>query len=256
MLTATPIPAFADNYIWLIRGPQARVAVVDPGDAKPVIAALEAEQLELSAVLITHHHNDHVGGAAELKLRYEVPVIGPHGDNIPARSRAVSDGEHVALEDLELEFQVFAIPGHTRSHVAYYGHQALFCGDTLFSAGCGRLFEGTPAQMADSLNTLKSLPGDTQVYCGHEYTVNNLRFAATVEPQNEDVRSYLEAARSLRSSNRPTLPSNISLEIAVNPFLRCEEPAVHTAAENHAGRPLGTAVEVFTTLRHWKDGFK
>lgn len=252
-----PIRAFSDNYIWLIRGPSlpSRVAVVDPGDAQPVIDALTAHGLQLAAVLLTHHHNDHIGGAKALKERYAVPVAGPRHEAIAAVSRSVTGGERLALDDLGLELEVLDIPGHTRGHIAFYGHGALFCGDTLFSAGCGRLFEGTPQQMNDSLGKLKVLPEGTRVFCGHEYTVANLLFAQAVEPKNDSIRSYLETARSLRSSGRPTLPSSLGLEIAVNPFLRCREAAVREAAQQHAGRALQTEVEVFAAVRRWKDGF-
>ncbi len=257
MLDVSPIRAFSDNYIWLIRGLQqpGRAAVVDPGDAQPVIDTLEAQGLQLGAVLLTHHHGDHVGGAKALKERYAVPVVGPRHEAIAAVSRAVAGGEQVVLEDLGLQFEVLDIPGHTRGHIAFYGHEALFCGDTLFSAGCGRLFEGTAEQMNRSLGRLKTLPADTRVFCGHEYTVANLLFARAVEPENSSIRSYLETARSLRSSGRPTLPSNLALEIAVNPFLRCQEAAVREAAQQHAGHPLQTEVEVFAAVRRWKDGF-
>jgi hydroxyacylglutathione hydrolase len=168
---------------------------------------------------------------------------------------SVAGGARVHLRELELDFDVLDIPGHTRGHVAYCGHGALFCGDTLFSAGCGRLFEGTPAQMQRSLNTLRELPPDTRVYCGHEYTLSNLRFALAVEPDNGATREYLETAKEMRSKGRPTLPSNMALEIAVNPFLRWDEPTVQKSAERKAGRSLDNPVEVFATIRQWKDGF-
>lgn len=257
MLEATPVKAFSDNYIWVIHGLRRRcdVAVVDPGDAAPVLEALGEQQLELRTILVTHHHADHVGGVVALRRQYDVPVIGPGAETIPARSRGVTGGDHVALPELNLEFEVLDIPGHTRGHIAFYGHGSLFCGDTLFSAGCGRLFEGTPAQMQRSLATLRSLPGETRVYCGHEYTLNNLRFALTVEPGNGAAREYLETAKQLRSGDEPTLPSTLSLEIAVNPFLRWDEPTVQKSAERHAGRALDNPVEVFATIRRWKDGF-
>ncbi len=257
MLEATPVRAFSDNYIWLVHGARQRtdVAAVDPGDARPVVAALEQQHWRLSAILVTHHHPDHVGGVSELVGRFHVPVYGPAGETIPERTVSVAGGMQVHLEDLGLDFQVFDIPGHTRGHIAYHGHGALFCGDTLFSAGCGRLFEGTPAQMQRSLDTLRALPPDTRVYCGHEYTVNNLRFALAVEPDNGATREYLETAKDLRSKGRPTLPSNMALEIAVNPFLRWDEPTVQKSAERKAGRSLDNPVEVFATIRQWKDGF-
>jgi hydroxyacylglutathione hydrolase len=253
----TPLAAFADNYIWLIRGPRApaAVAVVDPGDAAPVFAALQAGGLQLRAVLLTHHHRDHTGGAQALRERFDVPVIGPAHEDIAARTRGVGEGEQVALEDLGLRFTVMDIPGHTRGHIAFHGHGALFCGDTLFSAGCGRLLGGTPAQFCHSLGRLAALPAATRVFCGHEYTVDNLRFARTVEPDNAAVLAWLERARTLRAGHRPTLPTTLELEIAVNPFLRCEQPAVRESAGRRAGRTLNEAVEVFTVLRQWKDAF-
>jgi len=257
MLEATPLKAFSDNYIWLVHSPrQPRdVAVVDPGDARPVIEALEQQHFALKTILVTHHHADHVGGVAELRQRYGVPVIGPGAETIPERSRGVAGGEQVSLPELGLDLDVLDIPGHTRGHIAFYGHGALFCGDTLFSAGCGRLFEGTPTQMQRSLATLRDLPGETRVYCGHEYTLNNLRFALTVEPDNGAAREYMETAKTLRSGNQPTLPSTLSLEIAVNPFLRWDEPTVQKSAERRAGCSLDNPVEVFATIRRWKDGF-
>lgn len=257
MLEATPVQAFKDNYIWLIHGQQnpKRVAAVDPGDAEPVLRALETLGLVLSAILVTHHHRDHTGGVGTLRSRFPVPVVGPAGEKIPELTRTVSGSERVTLPELDVEFEVLDIPGHTRGHIAFAGAGAVFCGDTLFSAGCGRLFEGTPQQMYRSLNSLRELPGDTRMYCGHEYTLNNLRFAATVEPANDDVRRYLETASAKRSSGRPTLPSTMKLEVGVNPFLRCREPAVREAAERHAGRALADEVEVFAEIRRWKDGF-
>lgn len=257
MLDVQAVRAFHDNYIWLVRGPAAdrRVAVVDPGDAGPVMAALDAQGLELAALLITHHHGDHTGGIRALLERADVPVYGPAGESIPGRTDAVAGGDRVRLDELDLEFEVIDVPGHTAGHIAYYGHGALFCGDTLFSGGCGRLFEGTPAQMTDSLERLAALPDDTRVYCAHEYTQANLRFAAAVEPGNGDLADYAASVRELRAADRPTLPSTIGRERAVNPFLRCDAPEVVRAAEHHSGHPLDDRVAVFATVRAWKDTF-
>lgn len=262
MVDATPIRAFSDNYIWMIHGLRDRtqVAVVDPGDAAPVVETLESRGLKLGAILVTHHHFDHVGGVAELKRRYRVEVIGPAGEKIPECSRSVRGGQQVEVEAIAAEFAVMDIPGHTLGHVAYFcrgeGRSgALFCGDTLFSAGCGRLFEGTAEQMTRSLSLLRDLPMETRVFCGHEYTVNNLRFAVAVEPDNVSAHEYLETARGLRAQGQPTLPSTMELEIKVNPFLRCKQPTVQKSAEQHAGRTLDGEVEVFATIRLWKDGF-
>jgi hydroxyacylglutathione hydrolase len=257
MLDVTPVGAFSDNYIWLIHGiaDDRRVAVVDPGDATPVLRALSAGGLELGALVITHHHGDHTGGIPELLARGPVPVYGPAGERIPGRTHALRDGDVVEIDGLGLRFEVIDVPGHTAGHIAYYGHGALFCGDTLFSGGCGRLFEGTPAQMTASLDRLAALPADTHVYCAHEYTLSNLRFAGAVEPGNADLAAYTARADALRAEGRPTLPSTVGLERAVNPFLRCDEPEVVRAAEAHSGRTLGDRVEVFATVRQWKDGF-
>jgi hydroxyacylglutathione hydrolase len=257
MLDVKPLRAFSDNYIWLIHGlPDARrVAVVDPGDAAPVLAALERDGLELAALLITHHHADHTGGIRALLEHRDVPIFGPAGERIPGRTDALRGGDRVNVAGLGLEFEIIDVPGHTAGHIAYYGHGALFCGDTLFSGGCGRLFEGTPAQMTSSLDRLAALPDATRVYCAHEYTLANLRFAAAVEPDNEALADYAARARSLRAEDRPTLPSTVGLERAVNPFLRCDAPAVIRAAEKHSGGPLESRVDVFATVRAWKDGF-
>jgi hydroxyacylglutathione hydrolase len=257
MLKVRPLRAFHDNYIWLIHGPEdaRRVAVVDPGDAAPVELALDERGLELAAILITHHHGDHTGGIRALLDRFDAPVYGPAAESIPGRTHALRDGDAVRLASLGLNFEVIEVPGHTAGHIAYYGHGALFCGDTLFSGGCGRLFEGTPAQMTASLDRLASLPDATRVYCAHEYTLANLRFAATVEPDNRALADYASQARAMRAEDRPTLPSTVGRERAVNPFLRCDSPAVVRAAQTHSGRPLADRVEVFATVRAWKDSF-
>jgi hydroxyacylglutathione hydrolase len=258
MLDVTPVRAFSDNYIWVIQGmvSPGSVAVVDPGDASPVLAHLEKAGQELAAILVTHHHRDHCGGVTDLKARYDVPVIGPAAEDIPLRTQAVHGGDHVTVDGLGLEFDVLDIPGHTRGHIAFYGHGALFCGDTLFSAGCGRLFEGTPAQMSRSLTALRNLPPETRVYCGHEYTSSNLRFALAVEPGNARTRRYADESRVTLAAGRPTLPSTLALEIEVNPFLRCDSETVRLAASHHAGRAVEDPVEVFATIRRWKDEFR
>ena len=257
MLKTTPVPAFNDNYLWLIHSPDdsRRVAVVDPGDARAVIDALSRDELCLDTILITHHHGDHVGGVAELVERFSVPVFGPAGELIPCRSRGLADGDQVSLDGLGLEFGVIDCPGHTAGHIAYYGHGCLFCGDTLFSAGCGRLFEGTPAQMNASLHRLASLPPATMVYCAHEYTLSNLRFAAAVEPDNASVQAYTSRARDLRDQDCPTLPTTLALELEVNPFLRCTQTDVMAAAAQRAGTAMSDEIAVFTEIRAWKDGF-
>lgn len=253
-----PIPAFQDNYIWLLRGrtdPRG-VAVVDPGDAAPVLSALAADDLRLEAILATHHHADHVGGIPELVAATGAVVFGPAREELPAGIRRLAGGDRASLPQMALEFAVIDVPGHTAGHIAYVGHGALFCGDTLFSAGCGRLFEGTAAQMLESLDKLASLPDATRVFCGHEYTHANLRFALAVEPGNADAADYAHRVQALRVSGHPTLPSTIGLEKRVNPFLRSREENVRSAAERQAGRALPSAVAVFAAIRSWKDSFR
>lgn len=258
MLEVSPVRAFADNYLWLIHAPARRedVVAVDPGDARPVQAALEQHGLRLRAVFVTHHHPDHVGGVRELAARHGADVFGPARETMPCAVRPLAGGDIVSLADLGLHFQVMDVPGHTAGHIAYHGHGSLFCGDTLFSAGCGRLFEGTPAEMLASLDSIAALPDDTRVYCAHEYTLSNLAFAAAVEPGNAEVLETLEATRKLRERDAITLPARLGHERRINPFLRCRAPSVKAAAEAHAGRKLPEAVDVFATVRAWKDGFR
>ncbi len=250
------LPAFADNYIWMLHD-GARAVVVDPGDAAPVHEALDRLHLDLAAILVTHHHADHVGGVSSLRPRLQGPVFGPARETIPAPFTPLTEGD--AVQVLGLSFRVLDVPGHTAGHIAYAQQDAgpaplLFCGDTLFSGGCGRLFEGTPAQMHASLAKLAALPADTRVCCTHEYTLSNLRFAAAVEPANEARAQHQALCEDLRSRGQPTLPSSISLERRINPFLRCTEPAVAAAA--HAqGAADDTAVAVLAALREWKNRF-
>jgi hydroxyacylglutathione hydrolase len=257
MASVLHVPAFEDNYIWLIRGDDpGRVAIVDPGDAEPVLAALEHERLTPAAILCTHHHGDHVGGVEALVARYPMPVYGPAREHIAAVTHPVVDGDRVTLQPMGLSFEVLEVPGHTAGHIAYFGHGMLFCGDTLFSAGCGRLFEGTAEQMHASLSRLAALPEETLMYCAHEYTASGLRFALAVEPDNTEARRHLDAVNEWRAQNRPSLPSTIGLERRINPFLRANAPAVRAAAEHKAGRILDKEVEVFAVVRRWKDAFR
>lgn len=252
-----PIPAFRDNYIWLLReGRQA--VVVDPGDAAPVLAYLDANAIELAAILATHHHGDHVGGIADLKRRFDVPVYGPAREAIPGRTHALAQDDSVVVPGIGLPLDVIDIPGHTAGHIAFFsaGEDLLFCGDTLFAAGCGRVFEGTPAQMWASLSKLAALPPTTRVYCGHEYTMANLRFASAVEPANPELPGRVAREQAKRDAGAPTLPSTIAEERATNPFLRAEVPGVVAAASARAGRALTQAVDVFAELREWKNGFQ
>lgn len=253
-LEIVPLPAFEDNYIWALRRGDA-VAVVDPGDAAPVLDFLDQSGARLCAILVTHHHGDHAGGIADLVARQPVPVYGPGRENIDGVDHPVTDGDQVVLVELGADFEVIEVPGHTRGHVAYYRRGVLFCGDTLFGAGCGRLFEGTPAQMQASLARLADLPQDTKIYCAHEYTASNLRFAAAVEPDSIAVQRRLERTAALRAEGRPSLPSTLALELETNPFLRWDAPAVIAAAQARLGRMPVDATEVFAAIRAWKNGF-
>lgn len=255
MLRVEPIPAFDDNYIWLLReADRVTVAVVDPGDADPVIARLRAEGLELSTVLITHHHHDHIGGIADLLAQWpDAQVTAPADRRIAGATRVVGDGDQVSVPGLDSLFAVIEVPGHTATHIAYLADDALFCGDTLFAAGCGRVFDGTFEQLAASLRRIGALPSQTLCYCAHEYTLANLGFAAWVEPDNGALAERIEQARMLRDIGQPTVPSELGLELATNPFLRTAEPTVISAAEGFAGETLADRTAVFTALRRWKD---
>jgi hydroxyacylglutathione hydrolase len=253
------LPAFTDNYIWMLHDGRQAI-VVDPGDAAPVAAALDAQGLALAAILVTHHHPDHVGGVAALRPRLLGPVYGPAREAIPQPFLPLNDGDSVQL--LGLQFQVIDVPGHTAGHIAYFLPSTgagvapiLFCGDTLFSGGCGRLFEGTPAQMHQSLGRLAALPGDTRVCCAHEYTESNLKFAHAVEPANAELARYTLACRALRAQGLPTLPSTIAQERAINPFMRCDAPDVITAAQAQGAADHGGPA-VLGALREWKNQFR
>jgi len=262
VLHVHPVPAFSDNYLWVIHDGR-HAAVVDPGDARPVIDYLAAQALTLTAILCTHHHADHVGGVEEildfLRLRGAIPVYGPAGERIPARTQALREGDHISLPALGLDFDVLDVPGHTSGHIAYVSHDGgndlLFCGDTLFACGCGRLFEGTAAQMTQSLAKLKRLPGNTRVYCAHEYTMANIRFAEAVEPGNADLKLRKAFCAAKRHRNEPTVPSTIALELATNPFLRWDSAEVIASAEKRAGHALYKDEDVFATIREWKNNF-
>ncbi len=255
MIQIDALPAFTDNYIWLLRDPaRQRCAVVDPGDAGPVLAWLEANPgWRLEDILITHHHFDHVGGVEQLKQLTGARVMGPATENIPGRDLALGDGDQVQV--LGLDFSIIGVPGHTLGHIAYYHGELLFCGDTLFAAGCGRLFEGTPQQMYASLSRLASLPASTQVYCTHEYTLSNLRFALAVEPENAHISERLAQVAGWRAEGRISLPSNLALEKLTNPFLRTTETSVKEKADERNGLDNQSPSEVFATLRTWKDSF-
>lgn len=252
MLFVTPVQAFETNYIWLIHD-QRHAVIVDPGDSAPVERALKHMGLKAAAILVTHHHADHVGGLAT--WAGTLPIYGPRNEAINHISVPVSEGDIVEVEALGLRLQVIDLPGHTLGHVGYVGHDWLFCGDTLFSGGCGRIFEGTPAQMHHSLERLGNLPANTRVYCAHEYTEANLAFAWAVEPDHPKLANRMREVKQLRQAQQPTLPSTIGLERETNPFLRCSETAVAKAISEHVGKPLQGPVEVFANMRAWKNQF-
>jgi hydroxyacylglutathione hydrolase len=255
MLEIDPIPALNDNYVWLLREPGGTVAtLVDPGETIGVMKVLARLKLSLGAILVTHHHGDHTGGIRSLKQLYpEAVVYGPARESVAGVTHPVKEGDTLTLPGTDARFQVLDVPGHTAGHVAYYGEGALFCGDTLFAAGCGRVFDGTMAELAASLERIVGLPAETLIYCAHEYTLDNLGFAQWVEPESEAVRQRLADAQQLRGQYRPTVPSSLALERETNPFLRTHLPAVIAMAERQAGRSLGSSAEVFEVLRSWKD---
>jgi hydroxyacylglutathione hydrolase len=254
------VPAFRDNYLWLIH--QGRHAVVvDPGDAGPIEAALLRHQLTLDAIVLTHHHQDHTGGVAELvRTRHQLPVYGPRRESIAHVNQLLDEGDQLDFENIELHLEVIDVPGHTRGHIAYFSQNGkqplLFCGDTLFAGGCGRLFEGTPQQMHSSLSKLAALPDQTLVYCAHEYTLSNLRFALAVEPHNAALIARIETAQVLRQNGQATVPSTILLEQQTNPFLRTELPTVRHAADTVEPGAGTSALASFAAIRAWKDRFQ
>lgn len=256
MTTITPIPALKDNYIWMIANPQTKSAiVVDPGEAEPVIAALKKQQLQLSGIFATHHHWDHVNGITKLLDLAPVPVYGPLLETVPHCNNPLQNGDRLHLPTLDAEFRILDIPGHTLGHIAYVGLGGVFCGDTLFTGGCGRNFEGTPEQLLNSLHELMKLAPETLIYCGHEYTEKNLHFAIQVDPHNLKLQERLKQAQKMRSQAQPTVPASLKTELETNPFLRCGTSSVRDAVNTHCKRELKDEIEVFAELRAWKNQF-
>lgn len=256
MLQLTPIPALSDNYIWTLSREDGEAVVVDPGEVEPVLQHLNEAGLRLTAILVTHHHWDHTNGVRALRERFDVPVYASANERAPITGTTHPLHDDDSVQVLGETFRVIAIPGHTLGHVAYFGGGLLLSGDTLFSAGCGRVFEGEPHQMLASLDRLADLPGETRLLCGHEYTLSNLAFAQAVEPKNDAIRAYTDKIRALRAAGKPSLPSELETEHKINPFLRCRVAAVAQSAEQHAGRSLSSPAEVFATLREWKNNFR
>jgi hydroxyacylglutathione hydrolase len=254
-VTVTPIPAFDDNYIWcLTEAGSGYAVVVDPGDDDPVRDYLRAHALRLAAILVTHKHGDHTGGIRALLADWPgIPVYGPKNEPIATLTHRVGEGDRIEIPEIATAFEVLDVPGHTEGHVAYLAGEALFCGDTLFAAGCGRVFSGTHAQLHASLSKIAALPPRTKLYCAHEYTLDNLGFAEWVEPENAALQQRIERDRATRERGEPTVPSLLADELETNPFLRGHVPQVIAAAGKYAGRPLGQGVEVFTAIRTWKD---
>ncbi|WP_428609612.1 hydroxyacylglutathione hydrolase [Sedimenticola sp.] len=255
MLEVTPVKAFKDNFIWMLHNPGSETAVaVDPGESEPVLSWLEQQGLRLSAILITHKHIDHTGGVMDLQFAYpKVAVLGPAKEPIRGIKVRLNEGDQPDIPGLDAHFTVLEVPGHTEGHIAYYGEGLLFCGDTLFSAGCGGIFGGTHEQMHDSLQRIAALPADTLVYCAHEYTLANLGFAKWVEPDSPAIQQREQEAQAQLQQGDNTVPSRLQTELDTNPFLRVAQPAVLAAAERYVGHSLAQGAEVFSAIRRWKD---
>jgi len=254
MLTITALPAFQDNYIWVLHTDRYAIAI-DPGDPAPLQAFLDTRQLTLTAVLITHHHPDHTGGNIFLSQRHRCPIYGPDNPRIPAITHSVHAPDTLNFAELGLHLTVIETPGHTLDHISYYGAKHLFCGDTVFGCGCGKLFEGTPGIMAQSLDKILALPDETRICCAHEYTLDNIAFALTIDAQNSVLLAREAADRSNRAQHQPTLPSTLALEKATNPFLRFYDPHMIAFAETYLRRAALTPAEVFGAIRVAKDAW-
>ena len=255
MITVYPIPAFTDNYLWCLHNEQ-DAYVVDPGDAAPVEKYLTTNNLSLKGILITHHHMDHIGGVGKLLSQHPgIPVFGPVSNRIPHITAPRSEGRNAYLPELDIDLEIMEVPGHTNEHIAYYSKVGLFCGDTMFSAGCGRLFEGNARQMYNNFERYRALPENTKIYCTHEYTLANLDFALTVTPDSTQLKEYQSWAKAQRANNIPTLPSNIALEIKINPFMRTASADIKKSVEQHFQEEFDEPVAVFSGLRRWKDTF-
>ncbi len=249
-----PIKAFHDNYIWCLRNGENAV-VVDPGDANPVFDYLNKEKLNLVGILITHHHPDHVGGNKTLLSKFQVPIYGPKKEKIPGITHCLEEGDQIFIKDINQNFRIIDIPGHTLGHIGYYNDKLLFCGDTLFSCGCGRLFEGTPKQMYQSLAKIAGLPDEIMIFCGHEYTEANINFALSVEPENKNLSDFQNKVKLLRDQGLPSLPVRLSQEKQTNPFLRVHKPNIARTLINNRKVSSTHPKDVFAALRKWKDYF-
>ncbi|EPJ43512.1 MAG: metallo-beta-lactamase superfamily protein [Osedax symbiont Rs2] len=257
MFQVTSISAFSDNYIWMIHSSDNQVAVVDPGAAQPVIDALQERGKTLAAILITHHHDDHTGGVDQLIEKYQVPVYGPQNCKYSGINRPLKDGDNIELFNRRLSIKT--VPGHTLDHICYLNETGsaaqLFCGDSLFLAGCGRVFEGSMLQMLQAMHYFKQLQADTLIYCTHEYSLANLAFAQTVEPDNLYIQQQIEHCSNLRIEGKATLPSNIASELLINPFLRCDNPDIQRTAALYSRKVVDSELDTFTVLRNWKNIF-